>query len=243
MSVVPDKEAPLSKKAQVEKMFDHISPRYDLLNHLFSLNIDKRWRKRAIKLLGKYRPGTILDVATGTADFALAASALKPRKIVGIDLSEGMLRKGREKIERRGLSGLIHLQKGDSEELPFLDNSFDAALVGFGVRNFEHPERGLAEICRVLNPGGVLFVLEFALPRNAVIHSLYSVYFTWILPFLGRIFSNHRHAYSYLPDSVRVFPHGEAFLELLKNAGFEPKNRESLSLGIASLYEAQKPEI
>lgn len=243
MGTVPYKGSGMSKKDQVEEMFDDISSRYDLLNHLFSFNIDKVWRRKAIRLLGRCEPLTILDIATGTADFALAAVRLNPQKITGIDLSEGMLKKGRRKIERKGLADLIELLKADSEALPFRDNSFDASIVGFGVRNFENTGKALEEIYRVLKPGGVFIVLEFSQPRNAAFKFLYSLYFNRVLPWLGGVFSKNRRAYSYLPASANVFPDGECFMSILKNAGFETRSWMPLTFGIASIYEVQKPEI
>jgi demethylmenaquinone methyltransferase / 2-methoxy-6-polyprenyl-1,4-benzoquinol methylase len=243
MGTVPYKGSGMSKKDQVEEMFDDISSRYDLLNHLFSFNIDKVWRRKAVRLLGRCEPLLILDVATGTADFALAAVRLNPKKITGIDLSEGMLKEGRRKIERMGLADLIELLKADSEALPFCDNSFDASIVGFGVRNFENSAKALGEIYRVLKPGGVFIVLEFSQPRNAAFKFFYSLYFNKVLPWLGGVFSKNRRAYSYLPASVNVFPDGEYFMSILENAGFEIRSWMPLTFGIASIYEVQKPKI
>lgn len=242
MATVPYKDSNLSKKNQVEEMFDSISPRYDLLNHLLSANIDKAWRKKAIKILAQYNPRTILDVATGTADFAIAAQQLNPDKITGIDLSEGMLGIGKQKIKKLDLSHLIELKKGDSESLPFDDNSFDAATVGFGVRNFENLNKGLEEIYRVLKSGGIFIVLEFSRPRGKLFGSLYFFYFTRILPLLGRLVSRNHSAYSYLPESVRSFPDGEDFLKVLSAAGFKSCTCRPLTFGIASIYTAQKME-
>lgn len=224
-------------------MFDQISHRYDLLNHLLSVNIDKAWRNKAIKMLKVFQPKTILDIATGTADFAIAAGKLNPEKITGIDLSEGMLRIGRQKVEKKGLSHLIELRKADSEALPFENHSFDAAVVGFGVRNFENLEKGLAEIFRVLRPGGVFVVLEFSLPKNKVFRSLYFFYFLKVLPWLGRLISKNSRAYTYLPESVREFPDGENFARILEKAGFEKCRWVPQTMGIATIYQAQKPEI
>lgn len=224
-------------------MFDQISHRYDLLNHLLSVNIDKAWRNKAIKMLKAFQPKTILDIATGTADFAIAAGKLNPEKITGIDLSEGMLRIGRQKVEKKGLSHLIELRKADSEALPFENHSFDAAVVGFGVRNFENLEKGLAEIFRVLRPGGVFVVLEFSLPKNKVFRSLYFFYFLKVLPWLGRLISKNSRAYTYLPESVREFPDGEKFARILEKAGFEKCRWVPQTMGIATIYQAQKPEI
>ncbi len=242
MAIVPYKDSNLSKKSQVEEMFDSISPRYDLLNHVLSANIDKAWRKKAIQMLAAYKPATILDVATGTADFAIAAKKLNPEKITGVDLSEGMLGIGRQKIQKLGLTHLIELSKADSESLPFNDNSFDAATVGFGVRNFENLDKGIMEIFRVLKPGGIFIVLEFSRPRGKLFGSLYLFYFTKILPLLGRMVSRNHRAYSYLPESVKSFPDGEDFLKVLRSAGFENCTCKPLTMGIASIYTAQKAE-
>jgi demethylmenaquinone methyltransferase/2-methoxy-6-polyprenyl-1,4-benzoquinol methylase len=242
MAAVPYKNSNQSKKVQVEEMFDQISHRYDLLNHLLSVNIDKAWRNKAIKMLKVFQPKTILDIATGTADFAIAAGKLNPEKITGIDLSEGMLRIGRQKVEKKGLSHLIELRKADSEALPFENHSFDAAVVGFGVRNFENLEKGLAEIFRVLRPGGVFVVLEFSLPKNKVFRSLYFFYFLKVLPWLGRLISKNSRAYTYLPESVREFPDGENFARILEKAGFEKCRWVPQTMGIATIYQAQKPE-
>ncbi|WP_372933616.1 bifunctional demethylmenaquinone methyltransferase/2-methoxy-6-polyprenyl-1,4-benzoquinol methylase UbiE [Mariniphaga sediminis] len=242
MAAVPYKDSNLSKKGQVEEMFDQISPRYDLLNHLLSVNIDKIWRRRAIGLLRKHKPGSLLDIATGTADFAVAAARLKPKKITGIDLSEGMLKIGRKKIAAKGLEQLIELRKADSESLPFDNDTFDAVTVGFGVRNFENLEKGLTEIFRVLRPGGVFIVLEFSQPRNRFFRGLYFFYFTRILPWLGRIVSKDNRAYTYLPESVREFPDGDDFTGILKNIGFERCKWHPQTMGIATIYEAQKPK-
>jgi demethylmenaquinone methyltransferase/2-methoxy-6-polyprenyl-1,4-benzoquinol methylase len=243
MAAVPYKNSNLGKKGQVEEMFDHISHRYDLLNHLLSANIDKLWRKKAIKMLHAFHPGSILDIATGTADFAIASAKLKPEKIVGIDLSEGMLKVGRQKIEKKGLSHLIELQKADSEALPFDDFTFDSAIVGFGVRNFENLEKGLSEIYRVLRPGGVFIVLEFSLPKNKVFRQLYFFYFTKILPWLGKLVSKNNRAYTYLPESVREFPDGDSFVRILEKTGFENCRWIAQTMGIATIYESQKPKI
>lgn len=223
-------------------MFDSISHRYDFLNHLLSLNIDKVWRKKAIKLLEPFQPKTILDIATGTGDFAIAAKRLNPEKVVGVDLSEGMLNIGREKLKRKGLDQLIQLQKGDSENLPFENDSFDAAIVAFGVRNFENLEKGLAEINRVLKPGGVFIVLEFSQPRKAPFKQLYFFYFDRILPLLGKAVSKDNRAYTYLPESVREFPDGNSFISVLEKTDFDKCRWLPQTFGIASIYEAQKPE-
>ncbi|MCK5731150.1 MAG: bifunctional demethylmenaquinone methyltransferase/2-methoxy-6-polyprenyl-1,4-benzoquinol methylase UbiE [Draconibacterium sp.] len=240
MVALPNKESSQSKKVQVEEMFDNISNRYDLLNHLLSVNIDKIWRRNAINKLKQFNPKTILDIATGTGDFAIAATKISNVKITGIDISEGMLNVGRSKIERKGLANLISLQKADSENLPFNNNSFDAAIVGFGVRNFENLEKGLLEILRVLKPGGLFYVLEFSKPKNAPFKQFYKFYFTKILPLVGRIVSKDTNAYTYLPESVNEFPDGERFLTILADVGFTNNSCFSQSFGIASIYEAHK---
>ena len=186
MVALPNKKSVQSKKVQVEEMFDNISHKYDMLNHLLSANIDKIWRRKAIKKLSGFQPKTILDIATGTGDFAIAATKIKGAKITGIDISEGMLEVGRKKIIRKGLTDIIELQKADSENLPFENDFFDAAIVGFGVRNFENLEKGLAEILRVLKPGGLFYVLEFSKPKKAPFKQFYKFYFTRILQHVGR---------------------------------------------------------
>lgn len=226
------------KKAQVEAMFDAIAPRYDMLNRVLSLGIDKRWRKKAIAWAQPHTPRRVLDVATGTADLAIAALALEPEKIVGVDISEEMLSVGREKIERLGLTDRITLRRGDSERLPFSDRQFDVVLVAFGVRNFEHLQQGLQEMRRVLRPGGALVVLEFSRPRRFPIKQLFGFYFKHILPRIGGAVSKDQGAYQYLPDSVQTFPDGEDFLTELRTAGYTEPARQPLTFGIASLYKA-----
>jgi demethylmenaquinone methyltransferase/2-methoxy-6-polyprenyl-1,4-benzoquinol methylase len=242
MTALPNKKSHQSKKDQVEEMFNNISPKYDLLNHLLSANIDKLWRKNAINMLKPHQPKHILDIATGTADFAIAATRLKGAKIVGIDISEGMLNVGRRKIENKGLSKIIELIKADSESIPFENDKFDAAIVGFGVRNFETLKTGLSEIKRVLKPGGVFYILEFSKPVTAPYKQIYQFYFTRILPFIGRLVSKNSNAYSYLPESVNEFPDGEKFLTILAEVGFVKNKCFSQTFGIASIYEAHKSE-
>ncbi|MCH8962331.1 MAG: bifunctional demethylmenaquinone methyltransferase/2-methoxy-6-polyprenyl-1,4-benzoquinol methylase UbiE [Bacteroidetes bacterium] len=229
------------KKEQVEAMFDAIAPRYDLLNRVLSLGIDQRWRRKAVAMLEAEQPERILDVATGTADLALEAMRLDPKKVVGVDISEEMLRRGREKIERLGLSDRIVLQRGDAEKLPFSDNQFHAALVAFGVRNFQDLDKGLAEIRRVLRPGGTLVVLEFSKPRAFPIKQAYAFYSRFILPRVGRAVSKNDGAYRYLPDSVAAFPDGEAFLDRMRQAGYHDLTCQPLTFGIASLYKGKMP--
>ncbi|HEY1047500.1 MAG TPA: bifunctional demethylmenaquinone methyltransferase/2-methoxy-6-polyprenyl-1,4-benzoquinol methylase UbiE [Bacteroidia bacterium] len=221
-------------------MFDSISKRYDFLNHFLSLGIDKLWRKKAIAKLKDLQPKLILDMATGTADLALAGLKLNPDKIIGIDLSEGMLDMGRKKISHLGLSDKIELRKGDSEKILFGDNVFDACTVGFGVRNFENLDAGLSEIYRVLKPGAMLVVLEFSKPRVFPVKQIYNFYFNAILPFWGRYISRNNSAYSYLPESVRHFPDGNQFIGHLEKAGFKNNGQKSLSFGICSIYTGTK---
>lgn len=239
---LPYKKSKQSKKGQVEEMFDNISPKYDALNHILSLNIDKIWRKKTIKKLKRYSPVSILDIATGTGDFAVAASKLGQVKITGIDISEGMLTVARKKIDNKKLDNKIEFYKADSEKLPFKDETFDAATVGFGVRNFENLNKGLSEIHRVLKPGAVFFILEFSKPVAAPFKQIYMFYFMRILPFIGRVVSKDSSAYSYLPESVNEFPDGESFLTILADVGFVKNQCFRQSFGIASIYEAHKSD-
>ena len=229
-----------NKKVQVAKMFDNIAARYDFLNHFLSLGIDILWRKRAVREIGKVSPKTILDIATGTGDLAVEASVLKPTKIIGVDISEGMLAVGRRKMKANGLDSTIELQFGDSENLPFEDNSFDAITAGFGVRNFEDLPKGLSEMCRVMNKGGKIAILEPAEPTTFPFKQLYNLYFTRFLPFVGKLVSKDNAAYTYLPESVAAFPSGQAFLKELEIAGFRHPQHIKLTFGIAALYIATK---
>jgi demethylmenaquinone methyltransferase/2-methoxy-6-polyprenyl-1,4-benzoquinol methylase len=240
MTVVPYKDQATGKKQQVAHMFNSISPQYDFLNHLLSLGIDIRWRKKAIKMLRQNPPATILDIATGTGDFALEAMKLNPKKIIGLDISDGMLDVGRTKIRSRGWDQTIDMVNGDSENLPFAENNFDAVIVAFGVRNFENLEMGLSEMHRVLKPGGRVVILEFSKPRHIVMQFFYGFYFRAILPLIGRLFSRHRTAYTYLPESVKAFPDGNDFLAILKKIGFQRTSCQPLTFGVSSLYYAQK---
>lgn len=221
-------------------MFDTISARYDFLNHLLSLGIDRSWRRKAIRMLRDGQPKYILDVATGTGDFAIQALSLNPDKVVGIDISEGMLSKGRAKLAERKLGERIELLKGDSENIPFEGNKFDAVTVAFGVRNFENLERGLQEIHRVLRPGGQLVVLEFSKPRIFPFRQIFNFYFRFILPRIGSLVSKDRSAYRYLPESVRDFPDGERFTAILRKVGFNQTACKELTFGISSVYSARK---
>lgn len=229
------------KKAQVEQMFDKIAPRYDLLNRLLSLGIDVQWRKRALRYLKSSPPETLLDVATGTADVALmAAKMLHPKQIIGIDIANQMLDVGREKIHKAALENTITLETGDSENLRFADNSFDAVTVAFGVRNFENLEKGLAEMFRVLRPGGRIVILEFSKPGLFPFKQFYNGYFKYVLPFIGRLTSRDVRAYTYLFESVQAFPEGNQFLNILSKTGYQNPQCERLTLGICSIYTAVK---
>lgn len=238
--VKPYEDSQSTKKEQVASMFNNIAAKYDFLNHFLSLGIDKLWRKRLVKEVGCSKPSSILDVATGTGDLAIALAKLNPKSIVGIDISDKMVEVGIEKIKARGLDSMVFLQTGDSEMINFDSNTFDFATVAFGVRNFENPVLGLREINRVLKEGGGLAVLEFAMPTKFPIRQLYKFYFFRILPFVGRFFSKDRSAYTYLPESVEAFPCGEAFLALLKEAGFSRTRIIPLTFGVANIYIGEK---
>ena len=218
-------------------MFDDIAVKYDFLNRFLSAGIDISWRKKAIRQLKELHPKKILDVATGTADVAIMASGiLKPEKIIGIDISDGMLEIGRQKIAKQGLNGIIELLNGDSETINFGDATFDAVTVAFGVRNFQHLEKGLSEIKRVLKPGGKLVVLEFSQPKMPVVKSIYNLYMKVICPNVGKLFSKNRNAYKYLDASIKKFPEGKNFTQILDNLGYLNTYSKPLSLGICSIY-------
>lgn len=222
-------------------MFDSIAWRYDFLNHFLSFGTDITWRRKAVKAIGgMISPETILDVATGTCDLAVASLKLNPRMVTGVDISQRMLEEGRKKIFKRGLADKIELLLGDSEELPFEDNSFDVAMVAFGVRNFENPARGIEEMYRVIKDGGAIMVLEFSHPVRFPFRSIYRLYFNHVLPFFGRLFSQDSSAYDYLPESVNSFPEGEEFLHMLQRAGFKNTGRRLLTGGVASIYTGRK---
>jgi demethylmenaquinone methyltransferase/2-methoxy-6-polyprenyl-1,4-benzoquinol methylase len=239
--ILPDISSDLSKKAQVAEMFNNIAGRYDFLNHFLSLGIDKGWRRKAIAEVAKARPANILDVATGTGDMAIAAAALHPDKITGVDIADQMLEVGRKKIDARGLGGMITLQTGDSESMPFETGSFDVAMCAYGVRNFERLELGVREMCRVIRPGGKVVVLEFSHPAAFPVKQLYRFYFRYILPSLGKLLSKHSRAYTYLPESVMAFPEGKKFCEILVKCGFTEAKARPLTFGITTLYTAFKP--
>lgn len=239
-SVVPDSSSTLAKKEQVEKMFDGIASRYDLLNRVLSFRIDVLWRREVIRILSRFKPLRILDVATGTADLAIALNSLQPEKIVGLDLSAQMLAVGQDKVNSRQLQQKIQLVKGDSESLPFENDSFDAVTVAFGVRNFENLQTGLDEIFRVLKPEAPFVILEFSKVKTFPVKQFYQFYFRYITPFVGKLISRDKKAYTYLPNSVAVFPEGEELCVILRQTGFKKVECKPLSFGIASIYFAQK---
>jgi demethylmenaquinone methyltransferase / 2-methoxy-6-polyprenyl-1,4-benzoquinol methylase len=230
----------LANKEEVRGMFNRIAHRYDYLNHFLSMGIDRLWRKKLRRRLSTYNPQSILDVATGTGDLAIELARLKPAEIVGVDIAEKMLEIADQKIAHKKLQHVIRMQQADSEDLPFADNTFDAATIAYGIRNFETPVKGLQEIYRVLKPGGVLFILEFGMPQHFPVKQAYSFYFNFILPFWGKVFSGSYESYKYLPESVRQFPYGTEFNKLLKEAGFNKPSATPVSQGITYLYEAVK---
>jgi demethylmenaquinone methyltransferase/2-methoxy-6-polyprenyl-1,4-benzoquinol methylase len=224
----------------VRSLFNSIARRYDLLNHLLSGGIDCYWRRQAIGHLRDFKPKTILDVATGTADFAIAALRLEPVSVIGIDIADQMLEVGREKLRRAGINGKIELRTGEAERMTFADGTFDAAIVAFGVRNFENLRRGLAEMHRVLRPGGKIVVLEFSRPSRFPVKQLYFAYFRHILPLIGRAVSKSPTAYRYLPDTVMRFPEGGDFLQILSHIGFGETTQDRLTFGITTIYAGMK---
>lgn len=228
------------KKVKVEAMFNDIAPKYDFLNHFLSLGIDIQWRKKVRKLLAPNKPMSILDVATGTGDLAIELSKLQPEKIIGIDIAANMLDIGIEKIKAKKLDHIIELHLGDSEDLPYEDQKFDAVTVAFGVRNFENLQKGLQEMHRVLKPGGAAAILEFSKPKAFLVKQVYNFYFRYILPGFGKLVSKSKDAYTYLPDSVNIFPEDKAFLNELEQAGFIKNSQKRLTVGIATLYLAHK---
>jgi len=238
--VTPYKDHKGTKKEQVATMFNNIAPKYDTLNQILSFGVHKGWRRKAIKLLKDSNPKQILDIATGTADFAIEAIKLNPDKVTGIDISEGMLNLGKEKIKHLKLENKIHLQLGDSENLKFDNNTFDAITVGFGVRNFENLEKGIKEIYRVMKPNATFVVLEFSKPKTFPIKQLYNFYFKYITPLIGKIISKDKAAYTYLPESVNAFPEGKDFLAILEKNGFNKTKAIPLVFGIASIYYSKK---
>lgn len=238
--VKPYKHSKAGKKEQVTTMFNNISKNYDGLNRVISLGIDVHWRKRVVKMIGKNNPKTILDIATGTGDLAIMMSQLKPEKIVGLDISEGMLEVGKLKVAKKNLNNIIEMVVGDSENMPFPDNSFDAITVSFGVRNFADLHKGLQEIRRVLKPQGTFVILETSNPTKFPFAQGYKFYTSVILPLIGKIFSKDKVAYSYLSESANSFPFGKAFDNILKKNGFIDTSYKPVTFGSATIYRASK---
>lgn len=238
--VKPYKDSDSGKKEQVAQMFDNISGKYDFLNHFLSMGIDIQWRKKVLKIVKKEQPKTILDIATGTGDLAILLSKTNPEKIVGLDISNGMLEVGRKKISEKKLDHLITMVQGDSENLPFENSSFDVITVSFGVRNFENLNQGLSEILRVLKSSGTLVVLEFSQPTKFPMKQLYGFYSSYILPLIGKLVSKDNSAYTYLPESVAAFPFGDDFKNILQKIGYNNVSYKALTFGIATVYSAKK---
>lgn len=238
--VKPYKGSDLNKKKQVERMFDTISGNYDGLNRVISLGIDKKWRKKVVQLVVEKKPESVLDIATGTGDLAISFAEFDIPKIVGFDLSEGMLAVARKKVATQKIADKIEFLQGDSEEMPFESNSFDAITVAFGVRNFEELEKGLAEILRVLKPGGIFTVLETSVPTKFPFKQGYFFHTRYILPLVGKIFSKDKVAYNYLSESASVFPYGEDFNNILRKIGFKEVKNKPQTFGVASIYIASK---
>ena len=239
-NVTPYGREDASKKAQVEEMFDNIAPRYDLLNHLLTLGIDIHWRRKAVRLLKQYQPKIVVDIATGTADFAVAAMDLNPTQVIGIDISQEMLQVGRQKVQRKGLASVIELRQGDSEPLDLADNSLDPITLGFGVRNFEDLELGLSEMLRVLRPGGAAAILEPSFPTRFPLKQVFRLYFQYITPLIGKMISGDSAAYTYLPESVGAFPNGAAFTAICRKVGYRHAHYYPLTFGACSLYLLEK---
>ena len=239
-NVIPYKDSALGKKEQVAQMFDTISGEYDGLNRVISFGIDIKWRKKVLKIVSEQKPKTILDIATGTGDLAILMSQTQAEKIIGLDISAGMLEVGKKKIAERKLSDKIEMVLGDSEKLPFSDNSFDAITVAFGIRNFETLDKGLSEILRVLRPGGIFVILETSNPTKFPFKQGYVLYSKTLLPLIGRLFSKDKKAYQYLSDSASVFPFGEALNNILREIGFIDVVDLPQTLGVATIYSASK---
>ncbi|MBO7116505.1 MAG: bifunctional demethylmenaquinone methyltransferase/2-methoxy-6-polyprenyl-1,4-benzoquinol methylase UbiE [Prevotella sp.] len=230
-----------NKATQVEQMFDNIAPTYDTLNHRLSWDIDRGWRKKAIHQLMPYQPKTMLDIATGTGDFAiLAAEMLKPQKLIGADISEGMMNIGREKVKRQGLQDIISFEKEDCTALSYADDTFDAVTAAFGIRNFADLDKGLQEMCRVLKKGGHLSIVELTSPVSFPMKQLFHIYAHTVLPVYGRLISKDTAAYSYLTKTIEAFPQGEQMMEILKKAGFSDTQFKRLTFGICTMYFATK---
>jgi demethylmenaquinone methyltransferase/2-methoxy-6-polyprenyl-1,4-benzoquinol methylase len=239
-NVRPYSDSKDSKKQQVESMFDTISDNYDRLNRVISLGIDQSWRKKVIKRVIDHQPETVLDVATGTGDLVIALAASTATELVGLDLSKGMLNAGEQKIRDKQLQDRISMRQGDAEAIPYEDDHFDAITVAFGVRNFENLEKGLKEMRRVLKPGGLVVILETAVPTRFPFKQCYKLYSSNLLPLIGRLFSKDRAAYQYLSESASVFPYGEDFNNILRNSGFIQVEDMPQTFGVASIYKATK---
>lgn len=230
------------KKEQVKRMFDKIAPTYDRMNGAMSLGIDSYWRNDALKELKRYPHGKLLDIATGTGDFAiLAQKILHPEKIMAVDISEGMMRIGKDKVAAKGLQDIITFEVQDCADLTFVDNSFDAATVAFGVRNFEEIDKSFQEVLRVLKPGGVFLFIELTTPKETPMKQLYSTYTKYVMPFLSGILATEQRAYHYLPESIAAFPQGREMMLILKKNGFTNIRLRRYTLGITTLYIAEKP--
>ena len=240
IKVTPYKNSELGKKEQVEQMFDNVSTNYDFLNRVLTFGLDVNWRRKVVRKVAQNNPKQLLDIATGTGDFAIMLAKLNPDKVIGLDISQGMLNKGIDKIKKRNLEHIIDMVQGNSENMPFKDDTFDAITVGFGVRNFENLDTGLKEIHRVLKPGGVLAILETSQPEKFPMKQLFKLYSKYIIPTIGSIFSKDKSAYSYLPESAAAFPYGNKFNNILQKNGFYNATDKPLTFGIASMYLATK---
>ena len=238
--VKPYNKSNTTKKEEVAEMFNNISKRYDFLNHFLSLGIDKVWRRKAIKILNEKKPKVILDMATGTGDFAIEALKINPEKIIGVDISEGMLEVGRTKMKKRNIDDIIDMQYGDSENLSFEDNTFDAYTVAFGVRNFQNLKAGMTELNRVLKPGGRGVILEFSKPKKFPVKQYYKFHSKYIIPSIGKAVSKDKSAYEYLPESIAAFPEGQDFIDILTETGYKNCQMKAVAGGIATIYWGEK---
>ncbi len=238
--VIPYKESDLGKKEQVTQMFDNVSSNYDFLNRLLTFGIDVSWRKKVVKMVADQNAKIIMDIATGTGDLAIMLAKINPEKVIGLDISQGMLDVGKKKVEQLNLTDKVEMVIGDSENLTFADNTFDAITVGFGVRNFEDLEKGLGEIYRVLKPKGTFVVLETSQPTNFLVKQGFTFYSKYIIPTVGKIFSKDKNAYQYLPESAAAFPYGEEFNNILLKTGFNTSKVYPQTFGAATIYQAFK---
>lgn len=236
----PYKDSNLGKKQQVEQMFDTISGNYDSLNRMISLGTDQGWRRNVLKMVSDTNPESILDIATGTGDLAILLSKSNAKRIVGLDLSAGMLEVGKTKVNGLGLQNKIEMIQGDSENLPFQDNTFDAITVAFGIRNFENLEKGLSEILRVLKPNGIFVILETSVPTKFPFKQGYRFYMKTFMPLMGKVFSKDKKAYEYLSESAKNFPYGEKLNAILQKVGFKGVKHNPQTMGVATIYSASK---